>query len=80
MSLRNYKQENQTGKRLRLFSKWWVFFITICTKDRKPILPQINVGEDIILPSLELSEYGKIVDKSINEIPMHMMACLLINT
>ncbi len=67
--------ELQTRKPNRLdnydYSQNGAYFITICTKDRKPILSQIIVGEDIILPSLELSEYGRIVDKSINEIPMH---------
>lgn len=53
------------------YSQNGAYFITICTKDRKEILSQVIVGEDTILPSIKLSEYGKIIEKSINEIPLH---------
>ena len=58
------------------YSSSGAYFITICTKDRKNIFwrkDQPNfVGEDSILPydSIQLSLYGKIVEKSINAIPM----------
>lgn len=54
------------------YSKEGTYFITICTKDKKPILSQVVVGADTIRPyKIILSKYGKIVDKSINEILMH---------
>ena len=67
--------ELQTRKPNRLknydYSQNGAYFITICTKDRKQILSQVIVGEDTILPSIKLLEYGIIIDKSINEIPLH---------
>ena len=48
-----------------------VYFITICTKDRKPILWQ-GVGASIARPDdVSLSECGKIVDKAICDIPKY---------
>ncbi len=48
------------------------YFITICTQNRKNILSKI-VGEGFPLPNdtpiLQLSRYGKIVDKWIGRIP-----------
>ncbi len=68
--------ELQTRKRNRLkdydYSQNGAYFITICVKDRKPILSRIIVGADIIRPyKIELTKYGKIVDFSINSIPLH---------
>ena len=40
------------------------YFITICVKDRKPILSDI-VGENIVLPKIILKKYGEIVEKAI---------------
>lgn len=57
-------------KRIRLknydYSQNGYYFVTICTKDKQPILWN-NVGADIIRPSL--SEIGLLVDTAINEIP-----------
>lgn len=54
------------------YSNEGAYFITICTKDKKPILSRITVGADTIRPNkIILSKYGKIIDKSINEIPLH---------
>jgi len=51
------------------------YFITICTKDRRMALGSVipNVGAIINRPSsgVELSEYGKIAEAAIIEIPIH---------
>ena len=50
------------------YSQNGAYFITICTRDRKKILSEI-VGADTIRPyEIILSQYGKIVDKAINNI------------
>lgn len=50
------------------YSQNGAYFITICVKNRKKILSQI-VGADTIRPyEIILSQYGKIVDKAINNI------------
>lgn len=64
--------------RLKLFdySQNGAYFVTICTKDRRCILGEINtpcsVGEAALcLPNIVLSTWGKIVDshiKSINDV------------
>lgn len=59
------------------YSSCGAYFITICSKDRKNIFWRKQqpdfVGEDIILPpdSVRLSQYGKIADEFIREIPVH---------
>ena len=59
------------------YSSNGVYFVTICTKDRKNIFWDKNqpdfVGEDIILPpdSARLSPHGKIAEEAINAIPKH---------
>ncbi len=46
------------------------YFITICTKNRYPLLWEDSVGAAIGRPQIyELSDYGKIVDKLIVKIP-----------
>lgn len=59
------------------YSSNGVYFITICTKDRKNIFwdkrqPDF-VGEDSILPpeKVRLSTYGKIAEEAIKAIPEH---------
>ena len=50
------------------YSQYGAYFITICVKNRKKILSQI-VGADTIRPyEIILSQYGKIVNKAINNI------------
>ncbi|MCQ2419857.1 MAG: transposase [Clostridia bacterium] len=45
------------------------YFVTICTKDRKPILGSIAVGRDAyIAPQTEMSEIGKTVDRYIKNV------------
>ena len=59
-------------KNLRLqnydYSSPNAYFLTICTHDRQPILSDI-VGAIHESPLVELTEYGKIVNKFINDIP-----------
>jgi len=47
------------------------YFITFCTKDRAPILSSIVVGKAALrLPRVELTEYGRITETYIQNIPM----------
>ena len=61
-------------KRLRLknydYNKPGAYFITICTHDKKCILSRI-VGAIHESPVSCLSDYGKIVDRVINDLPKH---------
>lgn len=65
--------ELQTRKPNRLkdydYSQDGAYFITICTKDRKEILSEIqptDVGNAVLgIPFVELTEYGKITEKII---------------
>ena len=56
-----------------------MYFITVCVKDRRNLLGEIPVGRDVLIapsvqptgqpgvqPTVQLSEYGHIVDKHIN--------------
>ena len=62
-------------KRLRLqhfdYSSAGAYFITICTHNRKCILSNI-VGAIHESPEPILTEYGKILDEIINNIPNHL--------
>ncbi|MCL2125358.1 MAG: hypothetical protein FWH33_05135 [Oscillospiraceae bacterium] len=66
----------QSRKRNRLegynYSTDGSYFITLCVKERKELLGSV-VGAITNRPdaSVELSEYGKITDNAINEIPAH---------
>ncbi len=51
------------------YSSSGAYFITICTKDRKEILSKILVGDGVLdVPQNELTTYGKIVEKYINQL------------
>ena len=60
-------------KRLRLenydYSSNGMYFVTVCTKNKKPILSQV-VGDDahIVPKKIVLKPYGEVVDKYINRI------------
>ena len=55
------------------------YFITICAKDHKCIFGHI-VGASIARPPMvQLSEYGKIVEKAIYEIPQHYPAISVVH-
>ena len=66
------KTPMQTRKQNRLkdidYSSCETCFLTICTKDKKTLLGNISVGTPIGRPICILSDYGKIVDKAINNI------------
>ncbi len=48
------------------------YFITICVKERKAVLSKIIVGASIARPKeIHLTQYGKIVETAINNIPKH---------
>ena len=48
------------------------YFITICTKDKQPLFSKITVGAAIGRPpEVALSDLGKIVEKTLLEIPAH---------
>lgn len=64
------------GKRLRLsgynYGEAGAYFVTICTKDRKPILSYINAGKDCVSPPVvELTSVGALVQKAICSIHEH---------
>jgi len=59
-------QRKHTRLKYYDYSKNGYYFVTICTKDKKPLLGKI-VGRDAhIPPHIVLSDIGKIVDKYIN--------------
>ena len=59
-------------KKLRIpqynYSNEGLYFITICTQNRKCILSKIIYNDDTEIPQLILSNYGKIAEKYINSI------------
>ena len=51
------------------YSRCGAYFITICTHNRQKLLSQIVGGDVLDAPkNVELSPYGKIVDKYINQL------------
>ncbi|MBR5504933.1 MAG: transposase [Clostridia bacterium] len=51
------------------YSAAGAYFITICVKNRKELLSKIIVGDDAyIVPKNQISNYGSICDKYINNI------------
>ncbi|MBR5448292.1 MAG: transposase [Clostridia bacterium] len=63
-----------TRKRNRLkdydYSSSGMYFVTICTKDKKNIL-WAKESSDVVVKSVKLSQYGQIVDETINSIPTY---------
>lgn len=54
------------------YSQPGAYFITICVDNRKALLSNINVGASIARPKeIHLTKYGTIVEKSIENIPVH---------
>ena len=52
------------------YSQNGAYFITICTKDKQPILGTVSVGADAhIGPGVALSPTGEVVDKFLRRIP-----------
>ena len=60
------------------YSDAGVYFITFCTNDRKQILSRIDAAADALsLPSVHLTETGKIVSAVISAIPEHYPGVLV---
>ncbi|MBQ3009114.1 MAG: hypothetical protein IJD80_05945 [Oscillospiraceae bacterium] len=59
-------------KKLRLknysYDSHGVYFITVCTVEKRHILGKIVGGDAFIAPHIELSEYGSVVEKYIKSI------------
>jgi len=51
------------------YSQQGGYFVTICTKDRSPILSQIVGGDAHIAPSVRLTPLGEVVEKYILSMP-----------
>jgi len=57
------------------YSSAGAYFVTICVKDRKAILSDIIVGANSVRPKeILLTEYGKIVETAIKNIPKYYPA------
>ena len=73
------EKELPKRKRLRLkdfdYSTPGAYFVTICTHNRNCTLSRI-VGAIHESPEIQLTEYGKIADRSINSIPEHSKATI----
>ena len=68
--------ELKNRKRTRLkeydYSSDGAYFITVCSKDRKPMFSRV-VGDGVLdIPKILLSEYGEIIDKHLNLIGNHI--------
>ena len=80
MNIVNYPQR----KRLRLeghdYSFFGAYFLTLCTFDRRCILGRFPVGDaDHSVPQIELSSYGKTVEKYLQQIPGIDHFCIMPN-
>lgn len=67
------EKERPVRKQIRMpeydYNSNGAYFITVCTKDRKPILSGISVGTTIGRPpDVILTKYGRIVEKAIQQI------------
>jgi len=60
-------------KKLRLaeydYSSSGAYFVTVCTKDRKPLLSTVVGADAFIGPHVKLSAIGEVVEKYIRSIP-----------
>ena len=50
------------------YSQNGCYFVTVCVKNRKPILSTIVGGDALIAPQIKLTEIGKIAEKHIQKI------------
>ena len=73
------EKELPQRKRLRLknfdYSTPGAYFVTVCTHNRKCMLSRV-VGAIHESPEIQLTEYGKIVDRLINAIPRQSLATI----
>ena len=62
-----------TRKRIRIpdydYSQQGIYFITICSAEKRMIFGHVDKGDEFILPWVELSDLGRIVKKNIEYIP-----------
>ena len=65
----NCPQRKRNRLELFNYSSPGSYFITICTSSRACILSDIVVGDGVLdVPQVQLSSYGKVADKTIQEI------------
>ena len=67
------EKERPIRKQIRMpefdYNSNGAYFITVCTKDRKPILSSVSVGTTIGRPpDVILTKYGRIVEEAIQQI------------
>ncbi len=71
--------ENELPKRKRLrmkqfdYSTTGAYFITVCTHNRQNMLSH-TVGAIHESPEMELTQYGEIVERVLNDLPRHLCA------
>ena len=54
------------------YSSPGAYFVTVCTRDRRCLLSEINVGADALGgPRVRLSPYGRIVEETLLEVVRH---------
>lgn len=66
----NFSRPTRKPTRLQNYdySQNGCYFVTVCVKDRKPILSTIVGGDALIAPQIRLTEIGKITEKHIQKI------------
>ncbi len=66
----NFSRPTRKPTRLQNYdySQNGCYFVTVCVKDRRPILSTIVGGDALIAPQIRLTEIGKITEKHIQKI------------
>ena len=66
----NFSRPTRKPTRLQNYdySQNGCYFVTVCAKDRRPILSTIVGGDALIAPQIRLTEIGKITEKHIQKI------------
>lgn len=66
----NFSRPTRKPTRLQnyVYSQNGCYFVTVCVKDRRPILSTIVGGDALIAPQIRLTEIGKITEKHIQKI------------
>lgn len=59
------------------YSRNGCYFITVCTKDRKPLLSRIVGRDDLGAPIMKLTGIGAMVDQYLHAIPEHYANVIL---
>lgn len=75
--------EQPTRKQIRLkdydYGQNGVYFVTVCVKEREPLLGEIVGGDAHIAPYVALSDYGRVVEKYVRSIPGVGKYCIMPN-